>query len=95
MLIEEIDRFDFGGQPLHSYQHRAINQLYSPPLIPIVKPTRSVRRKAASFKRGTVYVTQPRGHKVGSMRGAVNINTSPPTGRRANKTYRGSQPCVR
>src|SRR5262245_44843520 len=29
------------------------------------------------------------------MRGAVNINTSPPAGRRENTTYRGSQPCLR
>src|SRR5262245_38863009 len=30
----------------------------------------------------------------GSMKGAVNINTSPSTGRR-NETYRGGQPCLR
>ena len=34
------------------------------------------------------------GRVVGSMKGAVNINTSPPTSR-VNKTYRGSQPCLR
>jgi len=28
------------------------------------------------------------------MKGAVNINTSPPTSR-VNKSYRGSQPCLR
>jgi hypothetical protein len=34
------------------------------------------------------------GRTVGSMKGAVNINTSPLT-RRGHKTYRGSQPCLR